>query len=365
MPDRHLLILGIRGVPAEHGGFETFAEHLCRFLVERGWRVTVYCQEIGRGPVYESSWEGVRRIHIPVRGDGPLSTVLFDIKANLLSMTERGTILTLGYNTAFLALLHRLTSRYHVLNMDGIEWKRQKWNRILRAWFWLNERMSCWFGSVLVADNPGIAQHLATRVRDSKIVMIPYGASEIPKADEKFLLDYGLSPDGYAIVVARPEPENSLYEIVHAFSLKRRGFKLMMLGNYEPDQNEYHRRVMDAASDEVLFPGAVYSGEVVSALRYHARFYLHGHQVGGTNPSLVEALGAGNAVVAHDNRFNRWVADDAAVYFEDEASLARAIEEVGTDRERLSELRRRARENFEARFQWDDVLHRYEQLLTQ
>ena len=168
-------------------------------------------------------------------------------------------------------------------------------------WLYLNERAGCWLGNHLIADHPEIKAHLTTRVADAKITMIPYGADRIDNPDSGVLAQYGLQPGGYAMVIARPEPENSILETVAAFSRKPRGMKLVVLGQYDPQKMLYHKQVRDAASDEVLFPGAIYEKATVSALRFHSAIYAHGHQVGGTNPSLVEAMGAGSAVLAHGN----------------------------------------------------------------
>lgn len=180
---------------------------------------------------------------------------------------------------------------------------------IVKTWFWLNERAGCWIGNHLVADHPKIKEHLATRVSADKITMIPYGGDEVLEASESLLNPYGLLPNQFSVIIARPEPENSFLEMVRAFSCKPRNHKLVVLGNFTPDTNQFHKAVMSAASEEVVFPGAIYDAPVVQAFRFYARFYLHGHRVGGTNPSLVEALGAGCAVIAHDNHFNRWVAE--------------------------------------------------------
>ncbi len=120
----------------------------------------------------------------------------------------------------------------------------------------------------------------------------------------------------------------------------------------------------EAASDEVVFPGAIYDKPVVQALRYHAQCYVHGHQVGGTNPSLVEALGAGNAVLAHDNPYNRWVSGDAGAYFRDEADCEVLINKLLSDESELARMREASRSRHEAEFTWDKVLGRYELLLS-
>jgi len=363
MTDKHLIVLGIRGIPAQHGGFETFAEQLCLFLKKRGWSVTVYCQEEGAGKLYESEWLGIKRIHIPIKNTGPLGTIFFDFKSIVHSLRFDDIFLTLGYNTAVFNILHTLMMKKNIINMDGIEWKRQKWGKVAKAWFWLNERFGCWFGTHLVADHPKIKDHLATRVSRDKITMIPYGGREIIEANEQLLAEYDLQKDRYAVYIARAEPENSVLEMVRTFSIKPRGIKLAVLGKLEPGKNVYHRAVIDAASSEVVFLGAIYEMDKIAALRFFCRFYIHGHQVGGTNPSLVEALGAGNAVLAHDNHFNRWVTKGGALYFSTESSMASAYEQLINDDELVVSLRTKARDNFKAHFQWQNILEQYDDLL--
>lgn len=363
--DKRVAIMGIRGVPAQHGGFETFAEHLALYLVEREWQVTVYCQDEGmEGPVRIDDWRGVRRITIPVKRGGAAGTVLFDWRSVQHVMgTDQHLLLTLGYNTALFCTPYRFRGIRNLINMDGIEWKRDKWKWYERAWLWLNERAGCLIGSHLVADHPSIADHLATRVSRRKITMIPYGANEVVSADVAHLAPLGLEPGRFITVIARAEPENSILDIVRAFSHKRRGIKLVLLGKYQPDSNPFHREVMAAAGDEVLFPGAIYDKAIVEALRFYGRFYVHGHRVGGTNPSLVEALGAGSAVLAHDNRFNRWVAGEGACYFTDMASCADVIDRLLVDDGEIEHMRTASRARFHQMFTWDTVLAQYERLL--
>jgi glycosyltransferase involved in cell wall biosynthesis len=358
-----LVILGSQGIPALHGGFETFAEYLALFMVGRGWEVTVYCQEEGCGSVRESTWNGVRRIHIPEVISGSQGSIVFDFKSVVHSLRYSGVFLTLGYNTAIFNILHRIWGKNNLINMDGIEWRRQKWGTLAKAWLWLNERIACRVATQLIADNPGIEDHLATRVRREKISMVPYGAEEVLSAEEGLLSKFGLLKGEYALLVARPEPENSILELVLAFSTRVRGIKLLVLGQYEPDSSSYHQAIMAAASSEVVFPGSVYDKPELTALRACSRFYLHGHQVGGTNPSLVEALGAGNAVIAHDNQYNRWVAKGAAIYFDSVASASTAIGALLDNDKMVDSLQSAARVNFKENFQWGDILASYEQLL--
>lgn len=364
MGKKALRILGTRGIPAAHGGFETFAEHLAPYLAAREWSVTVYCQEDGDGPVHEDAWHGMRRVHIPVATPGAAGTILFDWRSTLHAAREPGLVLTLGYNTAVFCALYRLRGLRNIINMDGVEWRRGKWGALARAWFWLNDWAGCWLGDHLVADHPEIERHLRSRVAAGKIDMIPYGADRLEGADVDLLAPYGLRPDGYAILIARPEPENSILEVVRAWSRKARGCKLVVLGKYAPG-HPYQSAVRDAASAEVIFPGAIYDKAIVQALRFHARMYVHGHTVGGTNPSLVEAMGAGNPVLAHDNAYNRWVLGEAGAYFHDETSCAGLIEILLDDREWLTAMRRATRARHAAAFTWDRVLADYDHLLSE
>lgn len=361
MSKKAIRILGTRGVPAAHGGFETFAEHLALYLVQRDWQVTVYCQVDGTGPIFEDHWRGVRRINIPVETQGAAGTIVFDWKSTLHASGTKELVLTLGYNTAIFCLLYRLRGVTNLINMDGIEWHRQKWGKVAKLWFWLNDWAGSWLGNHLVADHPEIAHHLETRVRANKITTIPYGADEVTQANPEHLAAYGLEPGSYAILIARAEPENSILEVVKAWSQKKRGYKLFVLGKYDPN-HAYQAAVKAAASDEVIFPGAIYDKAVVESLRFHSSFYIHGHQVGGTNPSLVEALAAGNAVLAHDNKFNRWVAGSGARYFADGLDCMEKIDSMLKNADQLMALSQASQERHVESFTWDIVLADYEKL---
>lgn len=360
---KKLSILGCRGIPGNHGGFETFAERLSRYLVKKDWEVTVYCEDYTGQKISEEYWNGIRLIHIPVPKSSASATILFDWKSTLHAAREGNLILTLGYNTALFCGWYRLKGLTNVINMDGLEWRRQKWSTPEKAWLYLNERFGCWFGNHLVADHPEIANHLATRVSRRKITMIPYGAERVGRADEALIKPYNLTPGNYSIIIARPEPENNILEIVSAFSSKRRNAKLVVLGNYRPGKIDYHKKVLEAASDEVIFPGGIYDLPTVGALRYHATLYLHGHSVGGTNPSLVEAMGAGASVLAHNNQFNRWVAGPGAHYFNNSVDCAQAFDELLDNADELRRMKQASLKRFKEGFSAEIECRTYEDLL--
>lgn len=358
-----ILILGTRGIPASHGGFETFAERLALFLAGRGWNVGVYCQkEVERvgHRVTTDTWRGIERINIEVASKGPRATLEFDWQCVLDAAKRPGVCLVLGYNGALFLTWLRLARRKIITNMDGIEWRRPKWGPAARAWFWLNEWIGAWASHRLVADHPAIADHLATRRPRSAIATIAYGADPVTSAPEEPIRALGLEPGKYLVSIARVEPDNNILPIVEAFGRRERGdIKLVVLGTLS-DDIAYHRAVRQAAGASVGLPGAIYDQAVVKALRYHARAYMHGHTVGGTNPSLVEALAAGNMVIAHDNPYNRWVAGEAAIYFSDADSLSQRIDEALADDALVKRCGKAARERAREAFRWDDILLAYE-----
>jgi len=194
--------------------------------------------------------------------------------------------------------------------------------------------------------------------------MITYGAHAVHSAATTPLKRLGLEPKAYLSVICRPIPENSLLEIVQAFSRRRRSHQLVVLGEFNPRNDEYHRRVIAAASDEVRFPGAIYDEETVHALRFHSLAYVHGHTVGGTNPSLVEALAAGNPVLARDNVYNRWVAGPDQRYFTDADDLSGQLDELLSSPQVLRDMSTAARARHAEDFTWEHVAGQYERLLA-
>jgi glycosyltransferase involved in cell wall biosynthesis len=364
LPDRPTVrILGTHGVPANYGGFETAAENIARYLVDHGWRAIVYCQTDHEGPVYEDVWNGIDRVNISVPNLGWLGTAKFDLLSILHAVKYRDVCLTLGYNTGVFNVLQRLYRVPNVINMDGIEWSRKRWGFLRQAILYVNERFAALFGNQLIADHPELNTYLRTRAPARKITTITYGAHPIHNAPTEPVEALGLEPSRYLSLVARAIPENSVLELVQAFSAKRRGVQLAVLGAYDPDTDPYHRAIMDAASSEVVFLGAIFDPAIVQSLRYHSIGYLHGHTVGGTNPSLVEALAAGSPVIAHDNKYNTWVAGDAGLYFKSASDAEKCMDELLANPELAKKLHDNALARFESEFTWDHVAGQYEALL--
>lgn len=360
-------ILGTHGVPAAYGGFETAAENVGIYLAEQGWEVTVYCQLSGRGPVTTDLWHGLRRVLIPEHLPGWLGTASFDRKSIAWLIRRRSQVdvcLTFGYNTGSFNVVQRVLGVPNVINMDGMEWTRARWGLLKQGILLANERCAGAVGNILIADHPVIASYLGRHFGRRRVRTITYGAHPVHQAPTAPLMAYGLHPGGFATMICRPIPENSILEIVTAWSRRRRGLELVVLGDYDV-RDAYQREVLEAASPEVRFIGAVYDQTTVSALRFHSRLYVHGHTVGGTNPSLVEAMAAGNPVVAHSNPYNTWVAGEAGRYFDGVEDLADLLDQLIGDTETLSKMSSAARARHRQEFTWERIGDQYEQALLE
>lgn len=356
-------ILGTHGVPANYGGFETAAEKVGLHLLAAGWRVIIYCQVEGKGGITHDEWCGIERVNVPVDVPGWRGTSLFDLKCVGHASQFDDLCLVFGYNTGIFNTWQRFKKIPMVINMDGIEWSRARWGFFRQAILYINERFSAAVGNHLIADHPEIEKYLWTRAPKRKVTMIAYGADEVLEADEAPVRALGLEPGRYLTLICRPIPENSIVELVQGFSSKPRDFKLAILGNYDPETDDYHRQVVEAASDDVVFLGAIFDPDVVQPLRFHSAMYLHGHTVGGTNPSLVEALGAGNPVLAHDNAYNRWTAGPAQAYFATAADVARELDAILDEDGRLAAMGHAARERYLSGLTWFQIGEQYRLLL--
>jgi glycosyltransferase involved in cell wall biosynthesis len=357
-------IVGTRGIPAKHGGFETFAEDLSIFLASRGHEVTVYCQADNNSKLFEDKWNGVSRVVIP-SSNHAVGTISYDWATTLHASRREGVVLTLGYNTGVFSLIYRFREIPNVMNMDGIEWKREKWSLPQRVWLWFSEWAGARCANHLIADHPEISEHLQRHTSPDKITVIPYGADAVTSASVDVLTMFGLEAKGYYLMIARPEPENSIIEIVRAFFSSRHGERLVVLGDYNGKVSQYKQQVLTVAGPNVKFLGAIYDRAIVRSLRYYAKAYIHGHRVGGTNPSMVESLAAGNAIIAHDNRFTRWVAGGGARFFNDTEDLEEILFSLARDPQQLAEMEEASRRRYQEEFNKEKVLAAYEDLLIE
>jgi glycosyltransferase involved in cell wall biosynthesis len=348
-------MLGTRGVPARYGGFETAAEEIGSRLVEAGNEVVVYCRNPGQAI---TEHRGMILVNLPALRTRSLETLShtgLSVLHVLLRSRPDVVILFNAANAPFLPLLRaaRLPTAVH---LDGLESQRAKWAGLGRRYFRTAERWSVRLADELIADARGVADHVkATYGRDS--TFIPYGAPIVRPGSDR-LAELGLEPGGYHLVVARMEPENHLEMIVEGYEASRATRPLVVVGS-APYADRYRQRVMSHASERVRFVGAVWDQGLLDQLYANAASYLHGHSVGGTNPSLLRAMGAGTPVTAYDVGFNREVAGETARFFGDAAGVAEALAADEADLEAAARRGEAGRQHAATTYVWDEVATSY------
>lgn len=360
-----IAILGTKGIPANYGGFETFAEQLSTRLVSRGHHVTVYA-EANDKPLPDTCFQGVRVRFKRRPRWGAASVLAYDCLCLWDARRQYDLVYMLGYGAAWACWLPRVFGVPVWINVDGLEWARSKWGWGARVYLRWMEWMSTKVATRLIADAQGIADRFReVYPNGAPSCFVAYGAEtvETQDVDPSLLGAWGLQPHRYMLVVARPEPENHILEIIQGYLLHKRIWPLVVVGDVSGD-TPYQRQLKALESDDVRFIGGVYDASLLKSLRVHAACYLHGHSVGGTNPSLLEALACGNWVIAHDNVFNREVARDAADYFSSSEQLALALEKiVGFTSAEMGRNSERARSVVQTHYTWEGITDTYEALM--
>lgn len=352
-----IALLGTRGIPANYGGFETFAEELSTRLVERGHQVTVYCREAR----VESLYRGVRLQYLPTIRHKYFDTIAHTAFSTWHLLRHRTDVALYcnGANAIF-TIAPRLLGVPVALNVDGIERRRKKWNRAARAWYLVSEWLSKFCPTVVVTDALTIQEYYRQRYGKAS-VFIPYGA-DVGKVDSAEVLGkLGLEAGRYFLYVSRFEPENHPLEVRQAFEQVATPMRLALIGD-APYAHEYIRQVRDTSDPRIVMPGAIY-GAGYRELGSHCFGYIHATEVGGTHPALIEAMGRGALVLYRDTPENAEVAGDAGIPFEPgdlAGTLRRVLAMPEADRERL---RQAAIARVKARYSWDAVTDAYEGLL--
>jgi len=360
-----LAILGTRGIPACYGGFETFAEELALRLIDKGIEVTVFC-EAGEQP-QPPDYQGIKLEYLPSPECGPLTTILFDMRCLWHARKGYDVVYMLGYGATPFCLIPRIWGSRVWLNVDGIEWARAKWSPPAKAYFKIMEWLSTIIPHRIIADATGIKGHLAQRHRRlPPCSVIAYGAPVLDREpDPRLLQKWGLQKNQYYLIVCRLEPENHIREIIEGFNQGDSPYPLIVVGNDKADY-PYVKSLLSLASEKVRFIGTVYDKEQINALRFHASAYFHGHSVGGTNPSLLEALGCGNLTIAHDNIFNREVIGQEGFFFQRSEEIKTHMDTIESlsDEQRMG-LAEGARTRIRENYNWDSIAQQYLNLIKE
>ena len=354
-------LIGTRGVPARYGGFETCVEEVGRRLADRGHQVLVFCRPVDGAP-RPARHLGMELVWLPALRQRQLET-LSHTALSVLHPALRRVDAAIVFNAANSPLLPVLRARRIPVatHVDGLEWRRAKWGRRGQQYYRTAEALAVRWSDALIADAQGIADYYTERF-GAATTQIAYGAPILTDLGSERIAELGLTPRGYHLVVAHAEPENHVLEIVQGHVASRAELPLVVVGT-APYADAYLAKIERAADAGVRLLGGVWDAELLDQLYANSASYLHGHSVGGTNPSLLRAAGAGAYVVAYDVSFNREVIGELGDFFRSPAGVGVAVERVEADPERARGIGERLRQEI-SRYNWDDVTDRYERLLS-
>lgn len=357
-----IAILGTRGIPNHYGGFEQFAEFFSVYLVEKGHEVYVYNSH--NHPFQEKTFRGVNILHKhdPEFRMGTFGQFVYDYNCILDSRQQKfDIILQLGYtsNSIWFFLLPKRP--IIITNMDGLEWKRSKYKRPVRQFLKFAERLAALSSDYLVADSLGIQKFLKTRYKKES-TYIAYGAHPFNTPDEKFLNEYNVEKENYNMIMARFEPENNLDMVLEGVVLCNEKTTILVVGNHNTKYGAYLKNKYGSHKN-IRFIGGIYNLEHLNNLRYFSNIYFHGHSVGGTNPSLLEAMASQALIAAHNNDFNRGVLKENAFYFSNPSEVKKLLTEI-----KKSDNLQQIQNNYDAivkEFNWEKINGKYLQLFEE
>ena len=358
-----LALMGTRGVPALYGGFETAAEEIGRRLVDRGHSVTVYCRNMS-GLESPDSYLGMQLVHLPsVRHKAieTLSNTALSAIHHFLGTRQDAVILFNSANSPFIPII-QARGVPTVTHVDGLEWQRSKWGPMGRRYYRAAESLAVRWSDALIADAQGIASYYA-REFGVATDFIPYGAPILTDVGSERLAELDIEPHQYHLVVARFEPENHIQLALEGLRHSAAQHPLIVVGS-APYASRYTDTLVDLARRDVRIRliGSVWDQALLDQLYANSLTYIHGHSVGGTNPSLLRAMGAAASVIAYDVTFNREVLGPLGHFFHDSGSLAAWIDASEDNptgaRDSGRDLQRRAAGSYD----WDVVAAQYEAL---
>lgn len=359
MTEKKLFIVGVVGIPNTYGGFEALAENLAKDLSNHGIKTTVFCAKDFAGAPMDLDCVRVERLKFAANGP---QSVLYDLVGMIKAASRGGDVLLLGTaGTVFLPLIKFIwpNSRFSV-NIGGLEWAREKWGPIARFYLRLSEWTAVKYADNLIADNQGLCDYLLKKY-GAESVLIPYGGDQYDglPLEEETLSALDLRPGTYDFALARAQPDNNLELVLRAYA--ESGRRLVFVSNWSSSEFGRDMKEKFSATPNLHLIGPIYKQSEIQTLRRCARFYVHGHSAGGTNPTLVEAMHAGLPILAFDVVFNRYTTDGCAQYFRSASDLNMQLARLeASDTAAMGSALRRVALN---RYTWAKVSQNYRELL--
>ena len=351
-------ILGSRGIPNNYGGFEQFAEYISKGLKKLDYKVIVY--NTHNHSYKKSEWEGVQIIHQynPEKRIGMFGQLIYDFNCILSARKQKFDIIfQLGYTSSSVWYFLLPSDSIIVTNMDGLEWKRSKYSRFIRFLLQYAEKWAVFLSNFLIADSICIKSYLTAKY-NKDVKFIPYGATAVYDFDKTILKQFSLEENKYFITIARIEPENNIDLILSSYLSSNSPDKMVIIGDVTINSHGKYIKAKYSKYSNIIFIGGIYDINILNILRHFAKIYFHGHTVGGTNPSLLEAMASQVFIAAHDNEFNRAIISDDGKYFSTEDDIIEIINK--SDSFYKEEMIKNNLVKIEITYNWESIIEEYD-----
>jgi len=357
-------ILGIRGIPAAYGGFETNAEITATELAKRGHEVVVYCR--GYRKRRPKKWKEVKLTYLPSIESRNLSTISHSTLSALHAIFRRFDVIHL-YNVgnSHLIPLLRLFGKKVVVSVDGVEWRRKKFGVFGSMWMHISEKFALWFANSIIVDSLKVGEYYRNQY-DVDTVYVPYGSNILNGGPDTGILGkLGLTSKRYLLFVGRFIPEKGVDKLLKAYGRVQTDMPLVVVGD-NPYDREYNEMLKRVAPPGAIFPGAIY-GEGMAELYANSYLFISPSELEGTSPALLEAMGAGTCVVVNGIPEQLETIGDAGVHYKvnDLNDLTRKLQELVDNPDLRDRYAKRTQKRVMKYYRWDDVIDRYEGLLKE
>jgi glycosyltransferase involved in cell wall biosynthesis len=355
-------IIGTRGIPNHYGGFEQAASFIASGLAARGHLLTVYSSH--NHPYREKKWNDVEiiRCYDPESKTGTAGQFIYDLNCIRHARNRNyDVLLFMGYTSSSLWGRFYPKKTVIVSNMDGLEWKRAKYTAPVRKYLRLAEKWAMRYSHFYIADSTAIQSYLKEKY-NAESCFIPYGAELVNHPSPELLSRFDVQPGKYFLLIARMEPENNIEMILDGYIQSGSQLPFIITGNTHNNlgrklQNKYRE------NGSVIFTSSIFDTKILQALRACCRMYFHGHSVGGTNPSLLEAMAAGALIASHNNPFNKAVVGTDGFYFSNPQDVRSCILEAVTTTNR-DVFKQNNIDKIKSVYNWDIITDQYEQFLS-
>jgi len=357
---KKVAIIGIQGLPANYGGFETLVENIIQETSSTEIQYIVFCSSKDFKTKI-SRYKGAKLKYIPLKANG-IQSIPYDILSMCKAIRGYDILLVLGTSGCIFLPFFRIFNRKKlIVNIDGLEHRRAKWGNVAKHFLRISEKFAVKFADTIIVDNKGIENYVSQNYK-KRTSLIAYGGdhvlTEVSDIRQQEVLNlYNLTSGGYSLTICRIEPENNCHMTLEAFAKSNN--RLVFIGNW--NRNNYGRSLKDQYNhySNITFIESLYEIEPLYVLRKHCQFYVHGHSAGGTNPSLVEAMFFGCPILAFNCVYNKETTNHSALYYNDTQELEQLL---SVDNESAKESGKKMLVIASERYKWSHVVRQYEGL---